>query len=95
MPDGLLAGHCFLNIFGLKSLWKISVKCYSLGIVGTFGDVSVVVQESFQWQFLVSLSLGLWTDILEFEREFHCQEIEREMWLLAVTLYIMLDGTFL
>lgn len=36
------------------------------------------------------MSLGLQADILELEREFHCQETEREMWLLAVSLYIML-----
>lgn len=60
---------------------------------GQFGDVSVV-QKTFEWHFVVSLSLGLQTDILEPERGFHCQEIEREMWLLAVTLYIMLDAAF-
>lgn len=37
IPDDLLAGHCISNIFGLKSLWKISVKCYSSGIVGSLG----------------------------------------------------------
>lgn len=52
------------------------------------GDVSVVVQKLFQWQLVpVSLSLGLQADILELEREFHCQETEREMWLLAVSVH--------
>lgn len=69
----------------------MSVKCCSLGIVGSLG----MFQKTFQWQSLVSLSLGLQTGILDLERQFYHQKVEREMCLFAVTLCIVLDGTLL